>query len=340
MLNTIVELARRNLPDGVRARLKKGYGLARSAYDLMAFKRRYLAETYVDLQAMNEFHAHKFPASGPLPWLDRPDAEAAIDEKLRAGTLTAEQAELCRQWHRDGYVILKRHFPASELDRAWESYDSKCRAGIIALEPEKAAEDDQLPGRKLNPHMQCDEFKAMWENRGLVELVNIFLGVDAAPFQTIASHKGSQQAAHSDAIHMTTYPRGYMCASWTAFEDIHADSGPLFYYPGSHRLPHYHAIDVGIGEGEFKQKLYAVYAEKYEPFIQKVVAERKLEPKIFLPAKGDVLLWHYNLLHGGSMRKDLKHSRRALVCHYYAKDAFCYHDLAGGKADERSSVYK
>nr|WP_321984985.1 hypothetical protein [uncultured Lichenicoccus sp.] len=29
-----------------------------------------------------------------------------------------------------------------------------------------------------------------------------------------------------------TYPLGYLAATWTAFEDIHPDSGPLVYYPG------------------------------------------------------------------------------------------------------------
>ena len=50
------------------------------------------------------------------------------------------------------------------------------------------------------------------------------------------SHKGSQQGAHSDSIHMTTYPIGYLSAAWIAFEDIHPDSGPQLFYPGSHRL--------------------------------------------------------------------------------------------------------
>ena len=69
---------------------------------------------------------------------------------------------------------------------------------------------------------------------------------EPAPFQTITSHKGSQQQEHSDSIHMTTYPIGYLTAAWVAFEDIHPDSGPLVYYPKSHRLPYIFSRDVGI----------------------------------------------------------------------------------------------
>jgi len=44
---------------------------------------------------------------------------------------------------------------------------------------------------------------------------------------------------------MTTYPEGYLVGAWVAVEDIHPDSGPLVYYPGSHRLPYYLSKEVG-----------------------------------------------------------------------------------------------
>ena len=47
--------------------------------------------------------------------------------------------------------------------------------------------------------------------------------------------------------------------------------------------------------------------------------------------KGDVLLWHANLLHGAEVRRDLTLSRKALVCHYFAEGVDCYHDLSGRK---------
>ena len=49
---------------------------------------------------------------------------------------------------------------------------------------------------------------------------------------------GSEQAAHSDSIHMTTHPLGYMTAAWIALEEMTPDNGPLIYHPGSHKLPY------------------------------------------------------------------------------------------------------
>ena len=73
---------------------------------------------------------------------------------------------------------------------------------------------------------------------------------------------------------------------------------------------------------------YASYRARYEPFVQRLIAEHGLRPKYFEARKGDVLIWHANLLHGGSQRRDLRLTRMALVGHYFAKGAFVYHDLS------------
>ena len=103
---------------------------------------------------------------------------------------------------------------------------------------------------------------------------------------------------------MTTYPLGYLSAAWIAFEDIHPDSGPLVYYPGSHKLPYVFSKDVGLGEFDLKREGYGPYHQKYEPYIQDLIAKHHLEPHYFHARKGDTLIWHANLLHGGSARQE------------------------------------
>jgi ectoine hydroxylase-related dioxygenase (phytanoyl-CoA dioxygenase family) len=127
---------------------------------------------------------------------------------------------------------------------------------------------------------------------------------------------------------MTTYPLGYLTAAWIAMEDIHPDSGPLVYYPGSHKLPYVFSKDVQISEAEFKRNGYTEYQAKYEPHIRNELERNALEPHHFHARKGDVLIWHANLIHGGSPRRDVRLSRKAVVCHYFVKGAFAYHDLA------------
>ena len=49
--------------------------------------------------------------------------------------------------------------------------------------------------------------------------------------------------------------------------------------------------------------------------------------------KGDVFIWHANLIHGGSPIKDHSLTRKSMVIHYYAKDVIKYHEIT-----ERPSI--
>jgi len=66
--------------------------------------------------------------------------------------------------------------------------------------------------------------------------------------------------------------------------------------------------------------------------------ERGIEPHYFHAKKGDVLIWHANLIHGGSMRRNLQLSRRALVCHFFVKGSFAYHDLSASETKPYSGT--
>ena len=131
---------------------------------------------------------------------------------------------------------------------------------------------------------------------------------------------------------MSTFPDGYLAATWTAMEDIEPDAGPLTYYPGSHRMPWQFSNDCGIGLDEVRADYNAAYEAKYEPSVQRTIRDNELEPRTFLARKGDVLIWHHNLIHEGSPRSHPSRTRKSIVCHYFARGAFCYHDISGAWA--------
>lgn len=297
--------------------------------------RKSFADQPINPSSLPSFRAEHFPYSGPYPWLDREDAGSQIDAQLASGLISTTEAGLCRRWVSDGYVILDRLIAPDVLDEVWGGYEKAIHSGKIKLLPEAAGENDPWPGRYLNPHKKVGAFCRILKHPALLRALSVLLGRDLKPLQTIASHKGSQQGLHSDSIHMTTYPLGYLIACWIAMEDIHPDSGPLVYYPGTHKLPHLFSKDVGITEEDFRREGYAPYHAKYEPRIREVVEQHGSEAHFFHAKKGDVLIWHANLIHGGSERRDLAYSRRAIVCHYFGKSAFVYHDLAAARSRQQ-----
>ena len=298
------------------------------------FRSRYFADVAVDVDAIGEFRAECFPKSGPTPWLDRPDALDQIQQRESKGELTPADASACRKWASDGYYIAPGLFEHRFLDEVWSAYEQAVVNKTITLDPEKASENDPWPGRHLNPHIRVPALDQMLRHDALRHWNELFLGKKIHDFQTITAHKGSQQKEHSDSIHMTTYPLGYLTAAWIAFEDISADSGPLVYYPGSHKLPYMLSQQVGLAPRQYRRQP-KLYGDIYENAIQKAISDNNCTPAYFLAKKGDVLFWHANLIHGGSERKNIALSRRSLVCHYFAKGAVCYHDLAGLPADSK-----
>jgi ectoine hydroxylase-related dioxygenase (phytanoyl-CoA dioxygenase family) len=159
----------------------------------------------------------------------------------------------------------------------------------------------------------------------VLHLLGFILGREVVPFQTINFIHGSEQRAHSDSVHMTTYPLGYLIAIWIALEDISQDNGPLFYYPGSHKLPY--LLNHDFNEGETLLTLGKKDYVDYEDRLEELVLKNGYQPKEFHARKGDVLIWHANLVHGGApiINKDL--TRKSMVIHYFAKDVIKYHEI-------------
>ncbi len=168
--------------------------------------------------------------------------------------------------------------------------------------------------------------KQIGDNEQLKELLNVLVGGNTILFQSINFLMGSEQATHSDSIHMTTYPLGGLLGVWIALEDITADNGPLHYYPKSHLLPYFLNSDYD-NEGNAIFSGNKSYTE-YEKMISSKMEELKLEKVLFFAKKGDLLIWHANLFHGGDPHLNKAKSRKSMVLHYFKEDAVCYHEIS------------
>ena len=123
------------------------------------------------------------------------------------------------------------------------------------------------------------------------------MGKKVIPFQTINFVVGSEQRAHSDSIHMTTYqPPGYLIASLGGFgRNPRGEQDHCFIIQKAIALPlHYHA---GLRFGQFQILSSENESNKrYEDKIEELVKESMAgEKEHFHAKKGDILIWHANL---------------------------------------------
>jgi ectoine hydroxylase len=260
-----------------------------------------------------------FKSESPhIPWLDRPDAREKLvaDSQFHHFPLSW-QKELLR-FVDEGYMILRGFYDAEVVE--------KLNREIQLLLGEKKV-DFNFTGRKIMDAFRRSELadKEFFRNPDMLNLLNFIMGRKVLPFQTINFLHGSEQKAHSDSFHMTTEPQGYLIATWTALEEVHSQNGPLFYYPGSHRLKFVSARD--FQSGNTRWKLGHERNKRYEDKIQEVISENKLKPIEFHAQPGDVLIWHANLLHGGSPILKAGTTRKSMVAHYFCEGVICYHEI-------------
>lgn len=265
-----------------------------------------------------------FPDKVSRAWLDRGHSRELAPLKEGFAQFPGEVQQQLLSWSDKGYLILPHFFDASAT-------------GAILGEIERLVETHQLHPTPDNKLMFANRIsatiRAITYDQRLTDLLSFLLDKKVAPFQTINFVHGSNQRAHSDSIHMTTYPLGYLIAVWIALEDTNPDNGPLFYYPGSHRLPY--LLNSDFNEGTTLLTLGKKNYGDYEDRIAEVIREKQLTKEIFLARKGDILIWHANLIHGGMPVNNPALTRKSMVIHYYAKDVIKYHEIT-----ERPSLLK
>jgi ectoine hydroxylase-related dioxygenase (phytanoyl-CoA dioxygenase family) len=268
--------------------------------------------------------AKDFPDKTSNAWLDTGDAALIASSREDFFDFDPSTRSQIGQWSVKGYMILEKLFSDKEADGINAEIDRLRLSGKLRF----TNSNKLMFANKLSPliHDICYD-------KRLVSVLGFLLDKKVVPFQTINFIRGSEQKAHSDSIHMTTYPLGYLIAVWIALEDTTLQNGPLFYYPGSHKLPFLFNSDYDNDSSllTLGDKTYG----DYEDMLQDILKQKEFQAVPFLAKKGDVLIWHANLVHGGMPVEDKNTTRKSMVIHYYADDVIKYHEIT-----ERPSLMK
>jgi ectoine hydroxylase-related dioxygenase (phytanoyl-CoA dioxygenase family) len=291
-----------NLTKGAKLKanesLYKKYGIEKSVYASISHK---------DI---------KLP-SNELPWLDQANAKQLLALNSEAKTFPENIQNQFEQWIDSGYILLENYFSEQQIDETYEEIESLFKQQTIDF--------NYTGGRIMDAFRKSAKVNEMMRDKELIRLISFLLGKETDLFQTINFFQGSQQNPHSDFIHMSTEPKGYLVGVWIALEDIDADAGPVYYYPGSHHLPYVFNEDFETGNTDIW--LGDLNYTNYELKIQELIKEHQLTPVDFTAKKGDVLIWHANLIHGGKKINREGATRKSLVGHYFSKGVLCYHEI-------------
>ena len=274
-----------------------------------------------------EVDSSHFPINDPglTPWFDREDARDMAPLFAARSGLNADEASALADFVTQGFCTLPERVNASLLDRLNADLDTLLGRGDIQVADE--GEDHRIE----QIHEKSAAARELWTLPSVTKFLRAVFQEEVLPCQTLVFLRGSGQDMHQDTIHLTAFPAGYMCGVWIALEDIDEDAGPLFVYPGSHRLPRLYCDTVGIGkvhDGDWSE-----FAEMFLPRLEHELEAAGCAKQTYLPRKGDILVWHENLTHGGSMRRNNSLSRRSIVSHYFSEGAAVWYDSSGRCGD-------
>jgi ectoine hydroxylase-related dioxygenase (phytanoyl-CoA dioxygenase family) len=228
------------------------------------------------------------------------------------------------QFERDGYTVLGGFFPPERIDRAVSAVrrlleERSNEVVVDSLHTGKRtfwahAANPQTRYFKFNDlYLMSDEVRALALDPELSSVLGDLLGEPAVLCNSLNFEKGSSQPKHIDSLYMTPRTPHALVGAWIALEDVHADAGPLVYVPGSHRIPLY-TFNDGTHHATREES-----ADWFD-YIDVQIRLRGLKERTFLARKGDVFIWHAELVHGGSPIRDMKRTRGSMVCHYFGKD--------------------
>ncbi|HXU44637.1 MAG TPA: phytanoyl-CoA dioxygenase family protein, partial [Thermoanaerobaculia bacterium] len=254
-----------------------------------------MAKPEKDPQAAAAFPVH-------MPFAESPWLEAEIE---RRAELSEDERRLLRDYARDGLAVLPGVAPDELIEGIRREVSGLFNPGV--------EEGPASYYRRQDAWETSSAVRDLALSPRVLAALELLYGRRAFPFQTLNFLFGSQQENHSDAILFNSLPPRFMCGVWVALEDVTEDNGPLFYYPGSHRLPQLYPEDFALG-GQTPDEFFNT---RYGSYLSELMRARGLERQVFLPKRGDALIWASNIVHGGTPRRDPERTRWSQVTHYF-----------------------
>ena len=258
-------------------------------------------------------------------WLDQTDAHQRIDKRR----LRADRAEALHHFVDHGYLQIslgrdEEFFAAldEEIELLWER-----RPPDLAVSEQQghpvSFRDYEGPVRAIgyripDLHGHSAQALKLYLDKTLFDWAELIFDQAAIAIQSLYFEYGSEQGLHRDPMFVPANPPSHLLAAWVALEDIAADSGPLSYVPGSHRLPW---IEFQDGEIQKRPTATADQEAAWIDFRDRIARERAVET--FTCKRGDVFFWHAGLMHGGAPVQTHGRTRKSFVIHY--STAATYH---------------
>lgn len=223
--------------------------------------------------------------------------------------------ELLQRWREQGYVKLSGLISDEDLDRY-----SEARERI--LPKDRSAKDNYWTGWHYpTPYIDCPELMDLATHPQIMTALRYLIGEEMAVHLALTGWVSTERKWHQDTYLNPDFLWSFYAAVWIALDDIDEDSGPFEMVTGSHNWPSLRRDRLFryLTPGERTSPDWPTFTQDDVGRVcEEEMQNRGEVPERFIAKKGDILIWHSNLVHRGSPPKNPELLRKALICHYSA----------------------
>lgn len=247
--------------------------------------------------------SHRTPTFDDLS--EQPD-EALLPPLDRPGLDEAALSPVQREWRRDGVVVLKNLIPGELIDAYLRVREQHSDVGGWLCPV---------------PYMHLKEIRDLCLFKPLSDTLGGLFGDRMGLHLNLTGWRSTGLNWHQDTCFNPDFLNSWHCAVWIALDEIHPDSGPFEYVPGSHRwaVTRQRRIHAYLQPDEAARPDWQKTAERFmAPAFEREIQRSGAPVKQFLARRGDVLVWHPALVHRGATPKDPTLLRKAIISHFSA----------------------
>jgi phytanoyl-CoA hydroxylase len=215
-----------------------------------------------------------------------------------------------------GVVVIPGAIDVELCSQVVRDYQDYCLENRVYVD-----ENRDVLGREkrlVNFHLHSDAALKIGTNDRTMQIVDAFFNSKTSVYTSLTFKYGTQQPVHRDTPHFATWPQNLFVGVWTALEDIDPTSGPIFYHPGAHRFTIDHhkflekAKEITPSASLADQLVLALDLYNGEVIRN---APTISDPVVLNLRKGDTVIWHPEMPHGGSGASDPLKTRWSMVFH-------------------------
>ncbi|MDE1174719.1 MAG: FkbM family methyltransferase [Parvibaculaceae bacterium] len=250
-------------------------------------------------------------------WLDRRDWVKALVQRKLDPQLTAD----IQHFAEHGFAVLEGAASSEAIVNFQSAISHAFREGNadVLFQHSGSAETTRLTGpidrrgtRVVDAFVPLPAALDLFATPRLLSFLEAVFAEQALLFQSLSFDQGSEQGLHKDTAYVVVDRPHELVACWIALEDVAEGSGELIYSPGSHRDP-----DFTFGDGRSYWQPSVDGPAMHNEWAHRLRAQAQARGiRRFTARKGDILIWHAALTHGGDQIHDSTLTRQSLVGHF------------------------